>query len=149
MGGQTKGTTREERVARAIERNKKEAEEREKEKQIRIQKQREERKLQSDKEDAISQYLIENNLQMELDKLYILDVAGEEVTIQPGKDDSFQWYRVNFSKGREVIDYEIIKDEEGQIFVKEVKDSRLSVRKQKRTEETLMMLSAMSSLGRT
>lgn len=147
MGGQTKGTTREERVARAIERNKREAEEREVQRQIKMEKEREEKRLQRDKEDGVINYLIENGLEMEIDKLYILDVAGEEVTIQPGINKTTNQFRVNFAKGREVIDYVLDKDEEGEVNVTEVKDSRLSVRKQKEAQQRLAIMSAMSSMG--
>lgn len=147
MGGQTKGTTREERVARAIERNKREEEAREIQRHLIREKQKEERRLQVDKENGVINYLIENGIDMELDKLYILDVAGEEVTLQPSTVESVRRCRVSFGKGREIIDYTIEKDEEGEVNVIEIKDSRLTVRKQKKSEETLMMISAMSSLG--
>lgn len=147
MGGETKGTTREERVAKAIERNKIEEEAREVQRQIMRENRREEMRLQADKENAVINYLIQNGLEMEIDKQYILDVEGEEVIVFPAIANSINIIRVNFGNGREVIDYEISKDEEEEVNVIEVKDSRLSVRKQKKTEETLMMMSAMSSLG--
>lgn len=137
----------EERTQQAIERNKREAEEREEKRQQHLAAEREARRLQWDKEDAVTDYIKENNNTMEVDKLYILDVAGEEVNIQLFLKDDVTIYRVKFSEGREVVDYEILKDDDSDIVVVEVKDSRLSVRKRKQYEETMAMMSAMSGLG--
>ena len=126
MGEAKRRGTKEERIQQGIERIRLENEAKEMRRQLRETKEREEKRLNYDRERSIIQYLEENGLEMEKGKAYILDAIGEEVVILRGYDNTDKWYHVTFGKGREKIIYSVIKDDDGDIIVEEVKGTRKS-----------------------
>lgn len=121
-----KSERREQRVAAAIERNKREEEEKELQRELELTREREIKRLNFDRERCIYDYLVENALTMELRKAYILDAIGEEVVVCRGYDNDDKKFHVTFGEGREKIIYSIEKDEEGDVIIQEIKEARKS-----------------------
>jgi len=121
VGEANKRAPKEIRIQLAIEKKLKDEEVRLAAQELRKKKEREQNRLNRDREIFVENYLEANVLEMKPNTFYTIDALGESVSIFSGFLDDVTKFKCVFGDNREKIIYQMEQMEDGTYYAKELK----------------------------